>query len=175
MGNPAGVKRDFDSLERRRMQAFALLRRNIHQAEVARLVGVHRQSVSRWAKQIEQTGRAGLKKAGRAGRKPRLTEAQLKRIERDLKRGAQAFGYETDLWTLGRVADLIEQSCGVRFTVGHVWWLLGKLGWSCQRPTGRALQRDEALIERWKKKRPKDKPRYYNTPLTGKRFRPWLE
>jgi transposase len=49
-------------LERRRMQAFALLRRNIHQAEVARLVGVHRQSVSRWAKEIEQTGRAGLKK-----------------------------------------------------------------------------------------------------------------
>lgn len=153
MGNPAGVKRDFNALERRRLEAFALLKRGIHQAEVARQVGVHRQSVGRWAKQIEQSGRAGLKQAGRAGRKPQLSEADLKRVERDLKRGPQAFGYETDLWTLARVADLIEQHCGVRFTVGHVWWLLGKLGWSCQRPTGRALQRDEVSIERWKKKR----------------------
>lgn len=153
MGNPAGVKRNFDALEQRRLKAFALLKQGTRQAEVARQVGVHRQSVSRWAKQVEESGRAGLKKAGRAGRKPRLSEANLKAIERELKRGPQALGYETDLWTLARVADLIEQRCGVRFTVGHVWWLLGKLGWSCQRPTGRALQRDESSIERWKKKR----------------------
>jgi transposase len=153
MGNPAGVKRDFDTLEQRRFEAFALLKRGVHQAEVARRLDVHRQSVSRWAKQIEQAGRAGLKKAGRAGRKPRLKPGDIKRIERELRRGPQAIGYESDLWTLARVADLIEQSCGVRFSVGHVWWLLGKLGWSCQRPTGRALQRDEAVIEGWKKKR----------------------
>lgn len=153
MGNPAGVKRNFDALEQRRLKAFALLKQGRHQAEVARQVGVHRQSVSRWAKRVEELGRAGLKKAGRAGRKPRLTEQHLKGIERELRRGAQALGYETDLWTLARVADLIEQRCGVRFTVGHVWWLLGKLGWSCQRPTGRALQRDDNSIERWKKKR----------------------
>jgi transposase len=125
MGNPAGVKRDFDALEQRRFDAFALLKRGVHQAEVARRLDVHRQSVSRWAKQIEQAGHAGLKKAGRAGRKPRLKPGDLKRIERKLKRGPQAMGYESDLWTLARVADLIEQYCGVRFTVGHVWWLLG--------------------------------------------------
>lgn len=153
MGNPAGVRRNFDALEQRRLKAFALLKQGTHQAEVARQLGVHRQSVSRWANQIEELGRAGLKKAGRAGRKPRLSEAHLKAIEHELKRGPQALGYETDLWTLARVADLIEQRCGVRFTVGHVGWLLGKLGWSCQRPTGRALQRDETSIERWKKKR----------------------
>jgi transposase len=69
MGNPAGVKRDFDALEQRRLKAFALLKQGVHQAEVARQVAVHRQSVSRWAKQVEESGRAGLKKAGRAGRK----------------------------------------------------------------------------------------------------------
>jgi transposase len=153
MGNPAGVKRDFERLEGRRFRAFVLLKRGIHQAEVARQVGVHRQSVSRWAKQIEQSGRAGLKSTGRAGRKPRLSEADLKGIERALKRGPKALGYDTDLWTLRRVVDLIEQRFAIRFTTSHVWWLLGRLGWSCQRPTGRALQRDEAAIERWKKKR----------------------
>lgn len=153
MGNPAGVKRDFEALESRRFSAFRLLKKGLSEAEVARQVGVHRQSVNRWAKQIEEQGREGLKKAGRAGRKSRLSEADLKRIERGLKRGPQALGYETNLWTLERVAELIERDCGVKYHPGHVGWLLGKLGWSCQRPTGRALQRDEAAIERWKKRR----------------------
>jgi transposase len=153
MGNPAGVKRDFDALEERRFKAFGLLKRGLSEAEVAREVGVHRQSVNRWAKQIEEQGPKGLKKAGRAGRKSRLSAADLKRLESGLKRGAEALGYETNLWTLERVAELIERDCGVKYHPGHVGWLLGKLGWSCQRPTGRALQRDEAAIERWQKRR----------------------
>lgn len=153
MGNPAGVKRDFEALEQRRFRAYTLLKRGVSEAEVARKVGVHRQSVNRWATQIGERGRVGLKKAGRAGRKPRLSEVELRRIEQRLKRGPEALGYETGLWTLERVADLIEQECGVKYHPGHVWWLLGKMGWSCQRPSGRALQRDETSIERWKKKR----------------------
>jgi transposase len=153
MGNARGVKRDFDALEKRRLRAHELLKQGLTEAEVARRIGVHRQSVNRWNKEIEKHGRAGLKKAGRAGRKSRLSEADFKRIERELKRGPEALGYETGLWTLDRVAKLIEQHCGIKYHPGHVWWLLGKLGWSCQRPTGRALQRDEAIIERWKKTR----------------------
>ena len=48
-------------------------------------------------------------------------------------------------------AKLIKQEFGVEYHPGHVGWLLGKLGWSCQRPTGRALERDERAIKRWKK------------------------
>jgi transposase len=36
---------------------------------------------------------------------------------------------------------------------GHVWKFLRQLGWSCQRPAGRALERDEKAIERWQKER----------------------
>ena len=57
------------------------------------------------------------------------------------------------LWTAWRVADLIERECRVRYHPGHVWWLLRKLGWSCQRPTGRAVERDEAAIAHWKRYR----------------------
>jgi transposase len=153
MGNPAGVRRDFEALEERRLRAYGLLKRGLSEAEVARQVGVHRQSVNRWATQIAEHGRAGLKKAGRAGRKSRLSEADLRKIERKLKEGPQALGYETGLWTLQRVAELIKEQCGVKYHPRHVWWLLGKMGWSCQRPTGRALERDEVSIEHWKKKR----------------------
>lgn len=153
MGNPAGVRRDFEGLERRRMQAARLLEQGVPQAEVAREVGVHRQSVSRWAQQLEEQGRRGLKQAGRAGRKPALNPDDLRRIERRLKQGPQALGYATQLWTAARVAQLIEEECGVRYHPGHVWRLLRQLGWSCQRPSGRALERDESAIGQWKRRR----------------------
>ena len=153
MGNPAGVKRNFDALEKRRLQAAKLLKEGIHEAEVARRVGVHRQSVNRWARQLKESGISGLKKAGRAGRKPRLSEMDLDNIREALKRGPEALGYETGLWTAWRVADLIERECRVRYHPGHVWKVLKQLGWSCQRPTTRALEHDEDAIRQWKKKR----------------------
>jgi transposase len=153
MGNPKGVRRDFGKLEERRFLAARLLRQGVAQAEVARRVGVHRQSVGRWAQQLAGGGPRALKKAGRAGRKPRLKAADLRRIERGLKRGPQALGYETNLWTSWRVAHLIESECEVRYHPSQAWRILRQLGWSCQRPVGRALERDEEKVRKWKRKR----------------------
>ena len=102
MGNAAGVRRDFEGLERRRMAAAQLLKQGVSQSEVARRLGVHRQSVIRWARQLLQSGRAGLKQAGRAGRKPKLSASQLRKIEQALRRGPEALGYASGLWTAGR-------------------------------------------------------------------------
>ena len=82
-----------------------------------------------------------------------MRREDLRRIERGLKRGPQALGYESGLWTSARVAHLIEKECGVRYHAGHAWRILRQLGWSCQRPAGRALERDEEKIRRWKQKR----------------------
>lgn len=135
------------------MEAARLLKQGMQPAEVARRVGVHRQSVGRWAEQLNAHGRAGLKKAGRAGRKPRLAAEQLRQLEHALARGPEALGYATGLWTTGRVAELIEQQFEITYHPGHVWRVLRQLGWSCQRPTGRALERDEARIRWWKRER----------------------
>jgi transposase len=153
MGNPAGVRRDFGKLEERRLSGARLLRQGVHPAEVARQVGVHRQSASRWAEQLKTGGLRALRQAGRAGRKARLHPEDLRRIERGLKRGPQALGYETSLWTSWRVAHLIEQGCGVKYHPSQAWRILRQLGWSCQRPVGRALERDEEKIRQWKRQR----------------------
>jgi transposase len=147
------MKRDFAALEQRRLRAAKLLDQGWTEADVAREVGVHRQSVNRWKKALEAEGRAALKHPGRAGRRRKLTAAELNRIERQLKRGPRKHGYKTDLWTTKRVADLIERETGVRYHPGHVWKILRDLGWSCQRPTGRARERDEKAIQQWKKVR----------------------
>jgi transposase len=164
MGHPAGLTRDFKAMERRRLQAARLLEEGYSEAEVARRVGVHRQSVNRWAQQLLAGGRPALKHPGRAGRRARLTAPDVARIRTGLKRGPEALGYDTPLWTAWRVSDLIERTCGVRYSSGHVWRILRALGWSCQRPTGRALERDEAAIRRWVRVR---WPEVKKTPPAG--------
>jgi transposase len=153
MGNPKGVERDFDDLERRRLKAARLFERGLSQAEVSRKLGVHRQSVSRWHQTWSKAGTRALHQAGRAGRKPRLLPSQLEQLGRGLKEGPEVLGYGTGLWTTWRVADLIERQTGEKFHPGHVWRILRSLGCSCQRPTGRAIQRDEPAIRRWKRVR----------------------
>jgi transposase len=78
-----------------------------------------------------------------------LTPAQLRRVERALLRGAQAHGFDNDLWTLTRVAEVIQRLTGQRYHPGHVWRILRGMGWTPQRPTRRALERDEDRIARW--------------------------
>ena len=165
MGNPAGVRRDFEALEKRRMQAIHLLERNdLNQSEVARRVNVCRQTVSRWVDEFQTGGKEALKKADRAGRKPELTEADRQRLQELLLKGPERLGYETPLWTCVRVAHLIENEFGIEYHRGHVWKVLDDLGWSCQRPVGRARERNEEEIRRWRrvrwpaiKKKPKKK------------------
>lgn len=74
------------------MRAASLLAKGLSQSEVARRVSAHRQSVSKWAAELETKGRAGLKKAGRAGRKPRLNAAQISQIEVGSNAGRKRWG-----------------------------------------------------------------------------------
>ena len=142
-------RRDFDALERRRRRAARLFAKGVPQAEVARRLKVSRQSVSRWHQAWREQGQEALVDAGRAGRPPRLTAEQKKRVESELRKGPGAHGYATELWTLARVAEVIERITGVRYHPGHVWRLLRELGWSRQRPARRAVERDEEAIAGW--------------------------
>ena len=161
-----GHKRDLKALERRRLEAAKLLGKGLSQAEVARRVGASRQSVCEWAAALEQKGKDGLKRR-RLGRPTQLSDAQCAELGKVLVAGALAQGFATELWTLPRVAKLIKQRFGIAYSTGHIWHLLRRLGFSCQRPAGRAIQRNEQAIERWKKRRwpalkktprPEDKP-----------------
>ena len=70
-------------------------------------------------------------------------------MEQWLLKGAQAVGFPTDLWTCPRVAQLIRERLGVSYHVDHVCRVLHGLGWSPQRPSRRAIERDESAIQNW--------------------------
>lgn len=127
-------KRDFDELEQRRMKAVKLFQKGLSQAEVARRLKVTRESVRRWWNRFATRGSGEeLKKAARAGRKPRLTEVQLKQLRAMLRAGPAKSGFAELSWTLKRIAKAIAARFGVAYHVRHVSWILRtKLGWSLQ-------------------------------------------
>lgn len=148
MGMPIGQKIDAEALKQRRLAAKKLLEEGVAQAEVARRLKVSRQSVSRWA----ETPAKKLGAVSRFGRKSTIPVALLGRLRRCLLEGARRQGYATDLWTLPRVRTQIVKLGGPAFSTVHVWRLLGRMGFSPQRPVNRARERAEAAIEAWKRR-----------------------
>jgi len=119
--------------------------------EVARRLGVARQVAYRWREAWQTGGSTALASKGPAGRKAKITPSQTEQVIKALLVGPAAHGYKTQLWTLPRVAALIEDLTGVRYHPGHVWRLLGVLGFSWQRPERRAVERDEPASRQWKR------------------------
>jgi transposase len=136
--------------EARRLRAAELFAKGRSQAEVANELGVSRQSVHVWHTRWKVDGTEGLRSRGPTGPDPKLSAAQLAEVEQALLQGARTNGFDTDLWTLERVAVVITQLTGVRHHPGHVWSILRhRLGWTLQRPERRASERDEEAIARW--------------------------
>lgn len=140
-------------MKERRVQGARLLQSGIHPAEVARRVGVSRQSVMRWERRLKAGGLKKISQVGRRGRPTKLTEAQLAELARLLKAGSIAAGYANEMWTLARISALIEARFNVRFASSSMWSLLDRMGWSVQRPARQARQRNETDIATWKQKR----------------------
>jgi len=140
-------------LERRRRRAIRLLEGGGNLSSVARAVGSSASSVLRWQGQYQAEGAEGLRSRPAPGRPPKLSPGQKARLMELLRRGPPAAGYKTELWTLKRVAEVIEGEFGVQYHPCHVWRILDGLGWSCQKPERRARERDEKEIERWRRVR----------------------
>lgn len=143
--------RDHKEMERRRKRAAVMFEKGYPAAEVARRVGVSRQAGTRWKNAWSQGGSSALLSKGAAGPKARLNVEQRQQIVDALLEGPVARGYRTNLWTLPRVALLIKDLTDVAYHSGHVWHLLRALNFSCQRPTRRAIERDEPKITHWKR------------------------
>jgi transposase len=141
---------DRGARQARRERAAELFAQGRTQAEVARQLDVSRQSASRWHGGWQAAGATGLQSRGPAGRRPKVADEQLEVIERALLQGALAHGFATDVWTLERIATVIQGLTGVALSNPSTWRLLrGRLGWTVQRPARQAKERDEQAIQHW--------------------------
>src|SRR6185437_12801772 len=111
---------------------------------------VSENAVSRWLVQARAGGSQALRARPSPGRPPKLSAAHKRLIPEFLWHGAESYGFRGDVWTCARIARVIEEEFGVRYHKGHVSRLIQEMSWTPQMPIRRAIQRDEAAIERWR-------------------------
>jgi transposase len=133
----------------RRKQALHLIQQGWRQHDIALALDVTDGAVSQWLAAVDQGGASALAPRPRRGRPPRLTDEQRRRLPDFLWHGAEAYGFRGDVWTCLRVVDVLEEEFHVRYSKSQVSRLLKVLGWTPQVPLTRAIQRDEAAIQRW--------------------------
>ena len=151
-----------DSWEWRRQRAWELHHQGWWQKDIAAALGVSCAAVCQWLKRAHTQGVAALRTRPRPGGPAKLTAEQRAQLPGLLARGAEAHGFQGDVWTASRVAEVIWRTFGVRYHRDHVSRLLRQAGWSRQQPITRATQRDAAAMQQWeaerwpalKKKRP---------------------
>jgi len=134
----------------RRRRAIKMLSDEISLNEIARRIGCNASSVMRWRDRWDALGEEGLKVGASPGRPTRMSEQQKQQLVQLLLRGPMAFGWHTDVWTTQRIATLIKRKFSVDYHFTHVARILHALDWSPQKPERRALERNDAAIQKWK-------------------------
>lgn len=141
-----------DKLEARRLKAAKLFKKGLSQAEVARQLDVSREATRQWYNAWKKKGDKGLASKGKPGPEPKLelTEAKIARVEQALLKGPRAYGFQTEIWTLQRIAKVIHKVFKVKYHPGHLWYILQSIKWSCQKPARKNKERNEKKIAHWK-------------------------
>jgi len=134
---PSGTAKD---LEARRRRAVKLLGEGWLIQDVAAAVGASRQSVSNWKKLAGSRGEKSKALAAKPQHVPqcRLSRRQRAELVRLLRAGPRKVGFDSDLWTTKRVAELVEREFGVAYHPTHIGRMMHALGFSCQKPKRRS-------------------------------------
>lgn len=116
--------------EHERLRAVRAVADGATVPEAARALGLHEQTVRKSVRRFAAEGFAGLADRPRAGRPPRLTDADLAaaaaRLEEDARTGART-------WTLPQLAAWLAEERGVTVTPGHLGERLKRRGFRWKR------------------------------------------
>lgn len=138
-----------DELCRRRVLAVERVNDGYSIPEVAEFLGVDRSSVWRWMDAYRRCGDEGLRTRTIPGRPPKLTRTQEKIALRWLHDSPTEHGFDTELWTAGRLTDLICEEWGVELNRRSMCRWLAARGFSPQRPQRVPRERSPQAIGTW--------------------------
>jgi len=137
-------------LEKLRIIASRLFELKLKPIQIAMALDRDVQTIRAWRRVWRRAGPGGLAARRHRGREAKLSGEQWQAVLSMLKRPPQEHGYDAYLWTTALMARLIREKFAVDYHHDYVGEMLHKLGWSCQKPTKRARERDENAIELWK-------------------------
>jgi transposase len=145
-----GRKLPHNLLEEMRFRAIEAHQAGQSVSEIAKLLGLHWGSVSRWLTKWRRQGRRALKERRATGR-PRTLDCKqhAKAILKLVKHPATEYGYEHPLWTCRRIAQVLRTELNLGVSIPTLWRELKELKLSCQKPERRALEQDPKARARW--------------------------
>jgi transposase len=123
-------------IEVRRRRGLTLLDAGHSINEVGRMLDCAPSSVMRWRNLRDSQGQAGLKVKFSTGRPRRLTKIDTDKLVRLLLKGELTNGFDSDGWTMARMAEVIEKTFGVTYHHAHISRLMARLGWQHRDETG---------------------------------------
>jgi transposase len=132
-----------------RVRAVRAVLRGRSMSDVADAYETDRSTVCRWVKRFQEDGEEGLERRPTSGR-PRtledLTENELRKI---VLQPASNFGYESDLWTVGRLHAVIEEKYQICVSNDTIWRRLREAGLTYQKPERQYYELDEESRQDW--------------------------
>jgi transposase len=145
---------DHATLEAMRERAVRSVQNGESPEVVARVIGVNRSTMYSWLAQYRRGGWRALKAKPLFGRPPKLDGKKLKWIyDTVTQKNPLQLKFAFALWTREMVAKLIKDKFNIPLSLVSVGRLLAQLGISCQKPLYHALERDEALVQQWLKRK----------------------
>jgi transposase len=117
--------------------------------EVAEFLSVDPSTVRRWVAAFRAHGDAALAAKPVTGRPGKLTRSQEKIALRWLTESPTHHGFQADLWTAGRLGQLIREEFGVGLNPRYLSTWLRRRGFTPQKPQRVPRERDPRAIAAW--------------------------
>lgn len=144
---------DHKTLEEIRIRAVRKVQAGESPEMVSQILGLNRTTIYDWLAKYRQGGWQALRSKPTPGRKPKLNGKQLKWIYDVLTlKNPQQMQFEFALWTREMIQKLIKDKFKVSLGLKSIGKLLAQLGFTCQRPLYKAIQKDESLVKEWLRK-----------------------
>lgn len=132
-----------------RSRAVLAIERGQPVGQVAEAFDVDRTTIFRWVRRFAKEGSRGLERRAGSGRPALLAVFDMEALNDIVLEPASHFGFETDLWTVGRLRQVIQEHYGVTVSRGTVWRRLRDAGFTCQKPERRYFEVNEEARQEW--------------------------
>lgn len=134
-----------------RRKAVEMVLSGTRQVEVAQLLGIHKDTVSRWVRKVRASGKKALLKRKRGKPRPfKLTKVQERKICRLIAdKHPEQLKLPFALWTREAVRELILQRYGIKLAIRTMGTYLRKWGFTPQKPARQAIEQNDEKVKQW--------------------------
>ncbi|MCA1696290.1 MAG: IS630 family transposase [Actinobacteria bacterium] len=153
---PDGRRESNDVLEALRLRAVHARELGYTVVDIAAILGVREETVSRWCSRYERGGQEALPgdRTGRpVGSGRRLTSEQEQCLQQVIDtQSPEELKIPSALWTRQAVQELINQQVGIRMPIRTVGEYLRRWGYTPQKPVRKAYKQDPKAVAEWLEK-----------------------